>query len=140
MITKSIAKSKEEPVVKQNEDLLFASFFYDDFLGKMSVKNNKINDLITLIEELAKTTEDETLMHVFQGTLNIEQKENILESQLYRERQRDTYNEEKKEREVQLLCERYIQRTMQRLMKLSRIPVAQKQALHEKMRKVFTGK
>lgn len=64
MITKTISKNKEEPIVKLNDDLLFASFFYDNFLDKMGVKNNRLNELVPLVEELAKTTEDEYLLPI----------------------------------------------------------------------------
>lgn|GEM_PF-6192192 len=140
MITKSIEKNKEEKSLKQDDELLVASFFYDNFLEKMNVKSPMLTELISLAEELAKVTGDEVLLPIIQGTLVPEQKEAVLEAQLYRERQRDLHTDEKKEREVQAMCQKYIQRTMQHLSKLTRIPTEQKHALHERMRKVIMGK
>lgn len=140
MITKTIEKNKEEKPVKQNHELLVASFFYDNFLEKMNIHSSKVQDLTTLVKDLARATSDEYIVGILDNTITADQKEAILESQLYRERQREIHNEEKKEREVQDLCRVYIQRAMQHLNKLSRIPAAEKQALHEKMRKVLMGK
>ncbi len=138
MIAKSIEKNKEEKKpLKQDDELLVASFFYDDFLGKMQVHNAKTKDIIVLVEELAKAIEDEIIVPILAGTISAEQKEAVLEAQLYRERQRELHNEEKKEREVQALCHKYIQRIMQRLMKYTKISAAEKQVLLDKMRKVL---
>lgn len=140
MITKSIEKNKEEKQVKQDDAQLVASFFYDDFLEKMNVKSARIKELVTLVEELARLTEDENILPLIHGTVAGAQRESVLESQLFWERQWDIHTDDKKEREVENLCLTYIQRRMQLLMKLSRIPAADKQALHEKMRKVLMAK
>lgn len=70
MITRSIEKNKEEKPVKQNDDVLVASFFYDDFLAKMNVSNSRTKELITLIEELARVTEDEQILPLLHGTVS----------------------------------------------------------------------
>lgn len=141
MITKSIEKNKEEKKpLKQDDELLVASFFYDDFLDKMQVHNAKTKELVVLVEELAKAVNDPIVVPIIDNTVSAEQKEAVLEAQLYRERQRELHNGEKKEREVQALCQKYIQRMVQHLMKLSRIPAAEKQELYEKMKKVLMNK
>lgn len=66
MIIKSIEKNKEVKPVKQDDELLVASFFYDNFLEKMNVKSSKLNELITLSIELAKATEDELLIPIIE--------------------------------------------------------------------------
>lgn len=141
LIAKSIEKNKEEKSpVKQSSELLVASFFYDDFLDKMSINSPKAQELIVLVKELAITVEDELITPIVQGTLSSEQREPLLEAQLFWERQWDTHAAEKKELEVQQLCRIYIQSAMQRLMKLSRIPIEEKNILLDKMRKVMLGK
>ncbi len=140
MIVKSIEKSKEEKPVKQDDTMLFASFFYDDFLGKMNIETAKISEINVLIRELADATDDEILKPLFHDTLSADQKEQILECQLYWERQWETHMIDKKEREVYALCQRYMQGAMQRLMKQSRISPEAKQALLDKMKKVLSSK
>lgn len=66
LITRTIEKNKEEKPVKQADELLFASFFYDDFLEKMNINSARSKELITLIKELAVAVEDDTIAPIIQ--------------------------------------------------------------------------
>lgn len=140
LIVKNIEKNKEQKPVKQPDELSFASFFYEDFLSKANVSSPKLTEVIKLVWELSVLLEDQPLANIFGGQVDAELKEQLLETQLYRERQWDAHTDDKKQQDVLWLSQRYIQQAMQRLMKYPKISPEDKQALLEKMRKIFLAK
>ena len=141
MVIKGIQKNKgEKQPVRQSEEFLFASFFYQEFLSKMNISSPKLHELTEFVKELSLLQDDETLKHIFAGEVSSELKEQLLETQLYMERQWDTHTEDKKLQDVLSLCQRYIQTSMKNIMKLPKIGAEKKQELLEKMRNTFLAK
>lgn len=140
LILKNIEKNKEQKPVKQADELSFASFFYQDFLEKMNISSSKLEEVVKLVGELAVLLEDQPLSSIFGGTVDADLKEQLLETQLFWERQRDTHTDDKKQMDVLVLGQKYIQQAMQRLMKYPKISAEQKQQLLAKMHKIFLGK
>lgn len=100
LVIKGIQKNREEKPVKQSEEFLFASLFYNDFLPKMNISTSRLGELTILVKDLATLEEDDVLRHIFNETVSGELKEQLLETQLYLERQRETHTDDKKLQDV----------------------------------------
>lgn len=130
-------KQKEEEA-----DISFASLFYDEFLKKSELlQSDKAQQMITFIGELSGLLNESFLHDVLSGqTVANDVKDRLLEAQLSRERQRESLTADKQESYIVALCQKYIQRGMQRLNKLPSLSHEQKHELGEKSRKILLGK
>ena len=139
---RSTEKIDELKKKEEEADINFASLFYDEFLKKSELlQAEKAQEMITFIGEISSLIGD-TLIHstVAGERVETDLKDRLLEAQLSWERQRESLTADKQESYVSAMCQKYIQRTMQRLNKLPGLSHEQKHALGEKSRKILLGK
>lgn len=119
-----------------NEKYILASLFLDDFVSKNNLWDEKISKMLTIIEKISWNFEGSLIYKIINNQLENEDKQELLQSQLWWERQLDTLKHDKKISEINNFLKRQIHKFNQIIMKSPNISSEDKITLHNEIKKL----
>lgn len=122
---------------KFQEEYIVASLFYDDFLKKNKLDVQNIIEIMNLILDLNSIFENKLITQIVGWVLSTEQKDELLQCQLWWEKQFDTLKEDKKIQEIANYLKRQLKIFNQNISKNPNLSIEQKIEISQKIKKIW---
>jgi DNA primase len=133
VVVANIRKEQEitQKPMKETDTNLFYAFFYDTFLQDNGINDAQLEEMMMLVVEVAGIMWDDALLQVVSG--EIENKDVLLQAQLWRDKHRWDMPVEKKLPDIKRHCQQYLHNAMKMMVKLTSLSPQEKQDIMKRI-------